>query len=53
MKVLRAIGYGLSGAVELAWLTIKALAQIVIGLVWLFCIACYELGQRRWGGEDA
>lgn len=51
MKILRAIGYGLAGAGELVWLSVKAVAQVAFGLAWLFCIACYELGQRRWGGE--
>lgn len=51
MKILRAIGYGLAGSIELAWLTIRGLAQIAWGLCWLLCIGCYELGKRRWGGE--
>jgi hypothetical protein len=53
MKVLRAIGYGIAGAVELACLAVKAVAQAAYGIPWLICITCYELGHRRWEGEDA
>lgn len=53
MKILRTFGYSTAGAIELAWLAIKAVAQVAYGLAWLLCITCYELGRRRWGGEDA